>query len=349
MSTSVVGILDYLASAEVEAEILGPDVDVRCLQWRWGEPFPAAAADLDAVALWHLGRLEAAELRALRRCRAVVRVGVGYDNVDIEAAGHLGLPVATVPDYGVNDVADHTWALLLALARRLSRYTQHLHADPIEGWNPDAGGPGMRRITGRRLGIIGFGRIGSAVARRAAAFGMDVAFFDPYKPTGEEKCWQVQRMEDLDELLAWAEVVTLHTPATSETRGMIDARALSLLRPGALLLNTARGELVDHEALASALRSGALGGYGADVWHHEPPRADDPILAAHRNGEDWLLGRFVLTPHCAFRSEDCTLELRRKAALQLRRALDGEPLPDCVNLSFLRDPRTPARRRTMPR
>ncbi len=335
------GILDYLGETGVEREVLGDGVEITCFRWRAGEPLPLEVVEQDVLSLWHLGRLTGELLAGLPRLRALVRVGVGYDNVDVVAAGAAGVPVVNVPDYGVDDVADHTWALLLQLARRLPRYERALRRDPREGWDPDRGGHGMRRLRGRRLGIVGFGRIGSAVARRGQSFGMEVCFFDPYLPTGVEKSWQVSRARSLEELIRRSDVVSLHTPSTRRTRGLIDARALGWLPPGALLLNTARGDLVDTRAVHDALRAGTLEGYGADVWPDEPPLVSDPLVSAWRRDEEWLSGRLVLTPHCAFRSDDCTVELRRKAALHVLDLARGVPLRECVNLPHLLNPRCP--------
>lgn len=333
------GILDRLDEAKVEREVLGPDVAIRLFQAETPADLPDAVSEMDVVSLWHHLTVDAATLERLSRARALVRVGVGFDNVDLEAAGRLGIPVVNIPDYGTNDVADHALALLLALSRGLQRYETELRRDMRIGWDPAVGGA-LRRLTGRRLGLVGFGRIGAAVAHRARAFGMQVSFFDPYLPAGIEKAWQVTRAGSLDLLLRNSDIVSLHTPSTAETRGMINARTLSSMPAGAILINTARGDLVEIEAVAESLRAGRLGAFGTDVLPQEPPEATG-LFAAYSADEDWLRGRLVLTPHAAIQAEECMLEIRRKAAAAMADALAGRPLMNCVNRASLSAPRTP--------
>lgn len=333
------GILDRLEEAGVEQDVLGPNVAIRLFRARTPDELADDVSDMDVVSLWHHLAVDSATLERLRNARAIVRVGVGFDNVDLDAAGRLGIPVVNIPDYGTNDVADHALALLLAMSRGLQCYESALRRDLRTGWNPAEGGR-LRRLTDRRLGLIGFGRIGAAVAHRARAFGMDVSFYDPYLPAGVEKSWQVKRFRTLEALLQVSDIVSLHTPSTSETRSIINADTLSLLPEGAMLINTARGNLVEVEAVSDALRSGQLAAFGADVLPQEPPEPTG-LFAAYVADEDWLRGRLILTPHAAIQAEECILELRRKAAEAMADALAGRPLINCVNRTSLQDPRTP--------
>jgi D-3-phosphoglycerate dehydrogenase/C-terminal binding protein len=181
------------------------------------------------------------------------------------------------------------------------------------------------------LGIVGLGRIGTATALRAKALGMEVAYHDPYKPLGFDKALGLRRAETLEELVRGSWVLSLHCPLTPETRGLIDAPTLSLLPPGAFLVNTARGAVVDTAAVADAIASGRLAGAGLDVLEAEPPAEDDPLIRAWRDPGHPAHHRVVLTPHSAFYSEESQREVRAKAALACRRALAGEPIPNVVN------------------
>lgn len=220
--------------------------------------------------------------------RVVVKFGSGVDNIDLAAAERLGVTVRATPGTNARSVAELTIALLLALARDVPRHDRAMRA-----------GAWFRRIgielAGRRLGLVGYGAVGREVCRLARALGMEVVVHDPFVADAD-----VEELE-LDELLATCDAVSLHLPLTPETAGLIGARELALMRPGALLVNTARGAIVDEEALAEALRSGRLGGAASDVFAHEPPTAS-PLLE---------LETFVASPHVGA----ATLEAVRRTAL----------------------------------
>ncbi len=340
------GILDRLEHADEEKTILDDVGDVYCYRARSNTDLPDEIGELDAVMVWHELAVTEEILTRLTRCRAVVRAGVGYDSVDLAAASKLGIPVVNVPDYGTNDVADHAVMLLLSATRRLSRYEAALREDLARNWTAEVGGRGMRRLTGRRVGIVGFGRIGTAVAHRLRAFGCDLTFFDPYLPSGVDKSWQVRRHGSMEELLGSCDIVSLHVPHTVETHRMIDATALAAARDGLVLVNTARGGVVDLDAVYDALRQGRLEAFASDVLPVEPPSLDHPLIAAYAAQEAWQAGRVVLTPHAAFYSDDCERELRMKSALAMRDAVEGRPLANCVNQRDLCVPRTAVARTT---
>ncbi len=250
-----------------------------------------------------------------------MRCGVGFDNIDIRAAGLHGIVVCHVPDYGTEEVADHALLLLLALARRLLPCHEAIRAG---GWDLTQifGAP---RLRGRTLGIIGCGRIGTAMALRAKALGLRVVVYDPYKPDGLDKMLGVERAFRLEELLPQAEFLTLHCPLTRETRHLLNPRTLSLLPKGAYVINTARGPCIQPAALRAALDSGQVAGAGLDVFEIEP--LDDEALRSHP--------RVILTPHAAFYSVEGYTEMRRKGAEEARRVLQAEPVRNPVNLHCL--------------
>ena len=216
------------------------------------------------------------------KCRVIVRAGVGFDNVDLEVTGRVGIPVCNMPDYGTSEVADHAIALMLALTRGIVSYHDYLVLDPIKCFN-SALAPLIRRSRGQTFGVVGFGRIGTATALRAKAFGFSVVGFDPYVSAGTEIAIGIERVSALEALLDVADVVSLHCPLTSETKGMINAEAFRRMKSNAILINTARGAIVDVAAMIAAIRHGEIAGAGIDVLPAEPPHPNDEIAVAYRN------------------------------------------------------------------
>lgn len=219
--------------------------------------------------------------------------------------------------------------MMLALARGAHFLNSRLRAGQGE-WSYTQAVP-VYRLRGRVFGIVGMGRIGTAAAHRAKAHGMQIIFYDPYVPDGWERAHGVARVESLRDLLAKANVLSLHCPATRETEGMIGAEKIAALPPGSILINTARGVLVDTRAIPPAIRSGQLAGAGIDVLPTEPPAAGDPLIAAWRNPEDPCHHRVIINPHAAFYCEEGLRDIRVKASHACRRALLGQPLRNVVN------------------
>jgi lactate dehydrogenase-like 2-hydroxyacid dehydrogenase len=291
--------------------------------------------ECDAILLWHVLPMRQPILDIMQRCRVIVRAGVGYDHIDLAACGARGIAVCNVPDYGTSEVADHAIALMLALTRGVVRYHNALVADPVGNWDVPHN-PLIPRLRGKTFGVVGMGRIGTAAARRAAAFGLRILFYDPYLPDGAELGLGFERSESLGALLRQADVVSLHTPLTDETRHLIDATALAAMKPTAVLINTARGAVVDVAALTETLRQGRIAGAGIDVLPEEPPQANHPLLQAVQQGAPWTIGRVVVTPHAAWYSTDSYIDMRRKAAKTILEVLEGKPPRNCVNRQFLK-------------
>jgi len=245
------------------------------------EEVARACADADGV-LNTYAPVPAGTLDALERCRGIARFGIGVDTIDLDRASERGIPVTNVPDYCTEEVADHTLALLYALLRGVVELDRRVARGE---WDAKAAGP-LRTLAGMRVGIVGLGRIGNAVATRLLALGAEVWATDVL-PVARDG---VQLVE-LDELLAECEAVTLHVPLTKETRGLIRSREIASMRPGALLVNTSRGGVVDAGAVLQALRSRKLGGAALDVLPTEPPPA--PPLAPN----------LIVTPHAAYYSD----------------------------------------------
>lgn len=312
----LVGITDHIRPPADIEQAAFPEASFRFLgDWRRD----AAAADdwrrVDALLVWHW-RLDGATVDLLDRCRIAVRYGVGYDLVDVDALARRNIPLCNTPDYGTEEVADAACGMILCLQRRLVPYDRACRHF-TRGWQENLLTP-QSRTRGRTLGIVGVGRIGTAVALRMKPFGYRIVGYDPYKPSGHEKAVGYERVDSLDELLAESDIVTLHCPLSDETRGMVGAAFLSKMKPGSALVNTARGGiLADLDCLGEALRSGHLDSAAMDVLPEEPP-SDHPLLDAWRRDEEWLRGRLIITPHVAYYSDAGWHEMRTKAAQTAR-------------------------------
>jgi lactate dehydrogenase-like 2-hydroxyacid dehydrogenase len=268
--------------------------------------------------------------------KVICRLGVGYDLIDVALAGRRGVRVCNVPDYGTAEVADHAMALLLAFTRGVVCYSEALRDDLENGWDYRLS-PLQVRMRDKTMGIIGLGRIGTACAQRARGFGMDVLFYDPYVPYGQEIALGFTRAESLAELLGAVDFTSIHTPATPETEKLINTEAVAAMKPGLVLVNTARGSIIDLDAAYQGLKSGAIGGLGLDVFPEEPVPADHPLIRAGRAREEWIEGRFLASPHAAFYSPTSLRELREKAVMTCVDYLCNGKHRNCVNAEYLQD------------
>jgi phosphoglycerate dehydrogenase-like enzyme len=318
-------VTDTLAEAGPERKFLEDIATLKLLGTNDEADVAREATAADVLLVYHTIKLTERSIAALQQCRGIIRCGVGYDNVDLEAAGQRGIVVCNVPDYGTEEVADHALMLLLAVARRLLQADAAVRAGQ---WSPSCvfGAP---RLRGQTLGIVGCGRIGTALARRAQVLGMRVVIHDPYQPDGLEKALGVERCSRLEELLPQALFLSLHCPLTPETHHLLNDRTLALLPRGAYVLNTARGPCIDPEALLRSLAADQFAFAALDVVESEP--LQDERLRTHP--------QILLTPHAAFYSVEGFQEMRSKGAAEARRLLLGEAVRNPVNLHCLTQPR----------
>lgn len=250
-------------------------------------------------------------------CRIVTRTGAGMDNVDIDAATERGILVANVPDYCVEEVATHTIALLLALGRDL------VHADAAVGSGQWEAPPQweLHRLSTQTLGIIGFGTIAKEVTTRASALGLSVRAYDPRSDDEEMESMGVTPVDSLHRLLETSNIVTLHAPLTDASEGLIGPEEFAAMKSDGFLINTARGGLVDEEALQTALDEGEIAGAALDVLQQEPPAQENPLLSDDR---------VIVTPHIAYLSEESVVEQRRTFARNVKVAIEGG-VPETVH------------------
>jgi C-terminal binding protein len=276
----------------------------------------ANASQCDAIVAWHGVTLDRSGIEALTRCKLVVRPAVGYDDIELPLLRERGIKLCCTPSYGTEEVADHTLALLLASARSLWTIETAARAGAWH-WCHESENV---RLRGKTLGIVGLGRIGSTVAVRARAFGMHVCFYDPFRESGAEKVLGLERVDSLHSLLPRADFLTLHCALTSKNRHMLDAPEFALLKPAAVLLNTARGALMNTSALKFALDQNLLRMACLDVLEDEP--AVDAAISSHP--------RVHLTMHSAFYSPDAARERRLLALRRLREFLTNVEIVDSV-------------------
>jgi D-3-phosphoglycerate dehydrogenase / 2-oxoglutarate reductase len=315
-----VAVTDYtFENLDVEAAVLRPLGCEIVARKRIAPPEELArlVADADHV-VTQFAPVNAAVVAAMRRAKVIVRYGVGVDNVDLEAARARGIPVCNVPDYCMDEVADHTLALLLATTRHVVANCNRVRD---RSWGLAVPLPAMKALADLTAGVVGFGRIGREVVRRLRAFKCRVLVFDPAVPAGEVRAGGGEPA-GFDEVLRQSDVLTLHCPSTPETRHMIRQDTLALLKPGAILINVGRGDLVESAALVDALQRGHLAAAGLDVFDPEPIPRDSPLLK---------LDSVVVSPHVASASARAVRRLRETVAGIVARAVRGEPLPNVVN------------------
>ena len=273
----------------------------------------ALAADVDAIAA-NWAKVTEAVIRAAKKCRIIARLGIGIDNIAVNVASELGIPVTNCPDYCVSEVSDHALGLLLACARRIGFF--HLRTKRGE-YNLNAA-PLMRRLSGQTVGLVGLGRIGQALSLKLRALGLSLLAYTPSGSDHGTGC----RMVSLPELFAQSDYVSLHAPLMPETRQLVNGDLLQRMKPTAYLINTSRGGLIDADALWQALQNHQLAGAALDVFAPEPPDLSQPLYQDER---------VIVTPHAAFVSQESLEQMRRQAMSQVVQALRGEPPHNRIN------------------
>lgn len=287
-----------------------------------------AVKEADVLVPTVTDRIDAALLaQAGEQLKLIANFGNGFDNIDVASALQRGIIVTNTPGVLTEDTADMTMALILAVARRVAEGARILHETEWSGWSPTwmLG----HRITGKRLGIIGMGRIGAAVARRAKAFGLSIHYHDRVRaPVSLEEECEATYWESLDQMLARMDIVSINCPHTPATYHLLSARRLKLLKPEAVIVNTARGEVIDENALTRMLEAGDLAGAGLDVFEHEPAVNPRLIKLARK-------GRVVLLPHMGSATIEGRVDMGEKVIVNIRTFMDGHRPPDRVLPSML--------------
>lgn len=300
MKSDFVAVTDHIKDFAVEKKILG-------------DLFEMQISNKTTILLvWHK-TIDKKFLENYPSIRAIVRYGVGFDNVDIDFCKKRKILVANTPDYGIDEVSDSAIAMILYLTRKIGAL-EKLAKEDQNYWLGKNLNLKMQRINKLSLGIIGLGRIGGSIAKKFSAFTKNISFYDPYIPNGYEKVYAIKRYSNLSELLEVSDIVSINTPLNDKTAEMVDESFLSKMKKGSYLINLSRGPIVKNkELILNKLLSGHLEGYGTDVWTNEPPLENDELFTKWKGNNSNLNGRLIVNPHTAYFSEQALLESRSKA------------------------------------
>jgi len=313
-------ITDYtFPDISVESILLQPaGLKVIGRQCKTPEQCQEATAEADYI-ITQFAPINASVIERMNRAKIIVRYGIGVDNVDLDAAKLKNIPVCNVPDYCIDEVADHTLAFILAATRQIFAHANSIRSN---AWKLATPVSGFRAMKEQTVGVVGFGRIGREVVQRLLAFKARVIVFDPVVAKSEIESAGATPMSTFDELLGEADVITLHCPSNAKTRKMINAQSIAKARQGFILVNVARGDLVDTDAMVEAINSGQMGMAMLDVSDPEPPPLDHPLRT---------LPNVVMAPHVASVSPNAVRRLRESVARHVLRAHRGEALVNVVN------------------
>jgi D-3-phosphoglycerate dehydrogenase len=313
-------ITEPMPYVDEELKILRSYAQVEIAKSTEEEQLLKLVADVDLIMVVY-GKITSKIIESASKLRGIVRYGIGIDNIDIEAASKRKIPVANVPNYAIETVADHAMALMLGLARRVLEADKAMRSRNWGVWTSPS--PNYRGVdlSGKIVGIVGIGKIGRAVAKRALAFDMKALAYDPYVTAEDAKKLGIE-LTGLQELLSKSDFVTIHAPLTSETRYLIGENELRRMKKTSFLINTSRGALVNTVSLAKALKEGALAGAALDVYPTEPPAVDEPLLS---------LEHVILTPHISWYTEEAVRRLEMTAVDHAVQILEGKRPKNVAN------------------
>ena len=313
MKNDLVAITDHLKDFHIEKEILGKYFETKL------------SRQTTIILVWHK-IVDEEFLINHPSIRAIVRYGVGYDNIDLASCKKRNIIVANTPDYGIDEVSDSAIAMILYLTRKIGALENLAKKEP-KYWLGKEIKLDMRRINNLSLGIIGLGRIGSTIARKFLSFSKKVGFYDPYIANGYEKVFGIKRYSKLSDLLKMSDIVSINTPLNNETRSMIDKNFLNSMKKGSYLINLSRGGLVkDKKLILDNLLSKQLEGYGTDVWTNEPPLEKDEFNISWKKNKNNLNGRLIVNPHTAYFSAEAIYESRSKASKTCLDLINNRPI-----------------------
>ena len=300
MISDIVAVTDHIKDFSIEEKLLG-------------DYFNSKLSNKTTIALvWHkeINELFFQEYPSIR---AIVRYGVGYDNIDIEYCRKNEILVANTPDYGVDEVSDTALAMILYLTRKIGSL-ENLALHDTDYWLGKDLNLNMKRLNTLSLGIIGLGRIGGSIAKKFSQFSRNIGFYDPYIPNGYEKIYGINRYKNLFDLLKVSDIVSINTPLNEKTKGMVDEEFLNNMKKGSYLINLSRGPIIKNKDLIlNKLLSFDLEGYATDVWTKEPPLKNDKLYSMWKNQNETLKGRIIVNPHTSYFSSQALYESRSKA------------------------------------
>tara|TARA_Y100001970_G_scaffold105894_1_gene132673 strand:- start:6175 stop:7185 length:1011 start_codon:yes stop_codon:yes gene_type:complete len=331
-------ITDHFKEAKIEKKILGKDVNIICLQQPDENKFSSEIENADCLLVWHANLTEKT-FKKLKKCKSIIRYGVGMDNIDVKSAKKFKINCANNPDYGTDEVADTTCSMMLSLNRKIFLYNNKCQFYQ-NGWQENVVKENViepvRRSSKINLGIIGLGRIGSAVAHRMKAFKMKIGFYDPYIKNNSNKLKEVKKFDDLDDLLKTSDIISINCTLTDETKGMVNKSFVNKMKESSILVNTARGAIIDKlDTVYEALENKRLAGVGLDVLPDEPPSNHEKLLKVWKDKKNPLSDKIIINPHAAYYSSTSGIEMRSKAAENAARSLKGIRIKNIVKVKKL--------------
>ena len=327
MSKPLIAVVDWKESPRgdkncaVEKEAIGRKAKVKYFKCGGDKDWKGELLKADVILLWHNTTMSTAVINKLKNCKAIIRNGTGYDTVDVTTATHRDIAVCNVPDYGTDEVADHSIALALALCRQIIPIDKECKKLGWEIPNKNK----IQRFNEMDFGVIGLGRIGTSVALKAKALGFNVHFYDPYLSNGVDKSLGIGRLKKLDTFLSSMDVISINCPLTDETHHMITEKEIKMMKTNAFIVNTARGSIIKKADLFKALRNDKIAGAALDVIE------DEPLKSFHEARTPNL----IVTCHSGFYSLQAAWEMKHKAACIAKSVILGKEPENCINERFL--------------
>ena len=312
----IVSITDHITEYSIEKNQLGEYLS------------PTLSESTEIILVWHK-KINEEFLNKYKNIKAIFRYGVGFDNIDLEFCKKNNILVCNNPDYGVDEVSDSAIAMILNLTRGINELQSFARANK-NSWIGEEIPLKLYRLNNLKLGIIGLGRIGGAIARKFKVFSKNVCFFDPYLSSGVEKTFDIERVDNLDDLLKEVDILSINTPLNNETKGLVNKNFISKMKNDSILINLSRGEIIENtDYIKNALISGKLRGYGTDVWINEPPIETDSLYS------NWLKNhpitkKILITPHTAYYSEEALFECRNNTALNCLNYINGNKIKNRI-------------------
>ena len=330
-------IPDLLKDTLLEKKILGTNYNVLLKKasefHRLTDKF---LSTIDGVMAGHHVIFNSKKIKKLINCKVIVRYGVGFDSVDIKQAGHQNIKVFNIPDYGVDEVADHALAMILNLSRFISGNNEILKKEyqnnKIE-WLYDQN-KNQKRLKDLSLGVIGLGRIGTALTQRSKSIFKEILFYDPLIEDGYDKALGLKKEEKLTNLFKNSDVISLHAPSTGENKFFLEEKLFKSLNKPIIFINTSRGDLVKNSVLTKYFKNGKIRGLGLDVFNEEPPKTKDELTKIWKDKKN--IGRILFTPHVAFYSTEALNEIRLKGVTTIKNFFEKNKLKNCINTKYLK-------------
>lgn len=325
-------ITDYILNADIEKEIIGKHAEVICLDSPNEKDLPEIISEADGILVWHT-EINKSAIEKLKNCKSIIRYGVGYDNIDVKYLTSKKINFANTPDYGTEEVADTASAFILNFIRKINFYDNFLKKNNkwqeevinLNKFNP------IKRTSDHKLGIIGLGRIGSALALRMKGFKMNVGFYDPEAQTGVEKIFGIKRYDSLEELAFECNIISINATLNDSSKGMIDKKFIDQIKKGTVIVNTARGAIIKNlDALLYGLKKGKLEGVGLDVLPDEPPEYNHEFFKTWLDKKNPLSDKILINPHAGYFSSSSIIEMREKAAKNMLLSLLGKKIKNII-------------------